>query len=218
MKGLKFIETLKVTFTKIVDGETLPKTAYFQSSPDTIINQAEVDPARSESKHKILNLIAVWISEGSGWTVESINNHYLNIVKYKPMKGSYIQLPKELRNKGLINMKNSDNECFRWCHIRYLNPQAKDPQRIKKIDKPYIKNLDHSEIQFPVTVKQYTKIEKQNDIRINVFGYENLQPYPIYVYCQKTLAVVHFQISIFSFWHLAHIRTSYASTSAPLEG
>ena len=29
-------------------------------------------------------------------------------------------------------MKNEDDECFRWCHIRYLNPQDKDPQRIKK--------------------------------------------------------------------------------------
>ena len=35
-------------------------------------------------------------------------------------------------NKGLINMKNNDDECFRWCHIRYLNLQDKDPQRIKK--------------------------------------------------------------------------------------
>ena len=32
-------------------------------------------------------------------------------------------------------MKNKDNECFRWCHVRHLNPQEKDPQRIKKADK-----------------------------------------------------------------------------------
>lgn len=45
--------------------------------------------------------------------------------------------------------------------------------------------MDYSEIQFPVTVKQYDKIEKQNNIRINVFGYENLQSYPIYVSKEK---------------------------------
>ena len=39
------------------------------------------------SKEEILNLIAVWISEGSGWTIKAVDNHYLNIVKYKPMKG-----------------------------------------------------------------------------------------------------------------------------------
>ena len=135
-----------------------------------------------------MSLVAQWISEGSGWTVESVDNHYINVVQYEPMKGSsYIKLPQELRHhrKGLINMKNEDNECFRWCHIRHLNPQDKDPQRIKKVDKQYVNNLDYSGIDFPVTTKQYNKIEKQNEININVFGYENKQPYPIYVSKEK---------------------------------
>ena len=104
------------------------------------------------------------------------------------MKGSsYIQLPEELRNsaKGLINMKNKDNECFRWCHIRHINPQEKYPQRIKKVDKQYIEKLNYSGIEFPVCVKHYNKIEKQNSININVFGYENKQPYPIYISKEK---------------------------------
>ena len=140
------------------------------------------------SEQELLNKVAVWISEGSGWTIKSINNHYLNVVKYEPMKGSsYIKLPQELRNsvKGLINMKNDDNECFRRCHIRHLNPQAKYPQRIKKVNKAFIENLNYSGIEFPVTTKQYNKIEKQNDININVFGYENKQPYPIHISKEK---------------------------------
>ena len=75
-------------------------------------------------------MIAQGVSKGSGWTIESVNNHYLNIVQYQPMKGSsYIKLPEELNNskKGLINLQNNDNQCFRWCHIRYLNPQDKKP-------------------------------------------------------------------------------------------
>ena len=65
--------------------------------------------------------------------------------------------------------------------IRYLNPQDKYPQRIKKCDKEYIKNLDYTGIEFPVVVKHYNKIEKQNEISINVFGYEENQPFPIYI-------------------------------------
>ena len=76
-------------------------------------------------------------------------------------------------------MKNEDNECFRWYHIRHLNPQEKHPQRIKKCDKEYIDNLDYSGIEFPVTVTQYNIIERQNNIRINVFGYEESH---IYIY------------------------------------
>ena len=188
MKGLKFVETLKVTFKKTVNDKTVYKTAYFNSKPQIIINNTEIPESLQLSKQKILNMIAQWISEGSGWTIESVDNHYLNIVQYQPMKGSsYIKLPQELRHhrKGLINMKNDDNECFRWCHIRYLNPQDVHPERIKKIDKEYINQLDYSEIEFPVTTKKYNKIEKQNEININVFGYENKQPYPIYISKEK---------------------------------
>ena len=188
MKGLKYVETLKVTFSKISDGEIVEKSAYFNSKPQTIINHTEINEALQMSKQNILNQISQWISEGSGWTVQSVDSHYLNIVKYKPMKGSsYIQLPSELRNsaKGLINMKNEDNECFRWCHIRHLNPQEKYPQRIKKTDKQYVDKLDYSNIDFPVSVKHYNKIEKQNSINISVFGYENKEPYPIYVSKEK---------------------------------
>ena len=106
------------------------------------------------SKDQILNIIAQWISEGSGWTVESVDDHFLNIVEYTPLNGSiYIKLPSELNNhkKGLINLKNNDNKCFRWCHIRHLNPQDTNPQRIKKTDKEYINQLDYTGIEFPVT-------------------------------------------------------------------
>ena len=188
MKGLKYVETVKVTFNKISDGEIVEKSAYFNSKAQTIINHTEINEALQMSKQNILNLISQWISEGSGWTIQSVDSHYLNIAKYEPMKGSsYIQLPNELRNsaKGLINMKNEDNECFRWCHIRHLNPQDKDPQRIKKTDKQYVGKLDYSNIEFPVGVKHYNKIEKQNSINISVFGYEDKQPYPIYVSKEK---------------------------------
>ena len=187
-KGLKYVETLKVTFSKMSDGETVIKTAYFNSKVQTIINHTEINEALQMSKQNILNLISQWISEGSGWTIQSVDSHYLNIVKYEPMKGSsYIQLPYELRNsaKGLINMKNEDNECFRWCHIRHINPQEKYPQRIKKVDKQYIEKLDYSGVEFLVSVKHYNKIEKQNSINISVFGYEDKQPYPIYVSKEK---------------------------------
>ena len=189
MTGLKFVETLRVTFEKQLGREErIMKTAYFNSPAQTIINNTEIDKSLEVSKQGILNKIAVWISEGSGWTVQSVDNHYLNVVKYEPIKGSsYIKLPTELRNsaKGLINMKNEDNECFRWCHIRHLNPQDKDPQRIKKTDKAFVNNLNYQGIEFPVTIKQYNKIEQQNKIRINVFGYEEKQKYPIYVSKEK---------------------------------
>ena len=183
MKGLKYVESIKVSFEKQTGDIPVSKQAYFNSTAQKIINPIETSDSVQLSKQQILNKIAQWISEGSGWTISSVDGHFLNITDYKPLTGSsYIQLPEPLKNKkGLINLKNKDNECFRWCHIRHLNPQEKNPQRIKHSDRLYISKLDYSEILFPVTIKQVNKIEQKNNIRINVFGYENNQLFPIYI-------------------------------------
>ena len=123
-----------------------------------------------------------------GMAHNRIDSHYINVTTYQPLHGSsYVELPTKLKNpkKGLINTKNKDNECFRWCHIKHLNPQKKDSQRIKKDDKQFIGELNYKGIEFPVSQRQYNKIEKQNDIRINVFGYEKGQPFPIHISKEK---------------------------------
>ena len=188
MKGLKFTETLKITFEKQKGDELIEKEAYFNAKPQTVTNDVDIDNLLQIIQQQIVNKIQQWISEGSGWTIQSVDGHFINVVKYEPLKGSsYIPLPEELRNsgKGIINMKNNDNECFRWCHIRHLLPQNENPQRIKACDKKYVEKLDYSGIEFPVSVKQYNKIEKQNNIRVNVFGYEKGKRYPIYVSKEK---------------------------------
>ena len=46
------------------------KQLYFNSKTKTIINQNEIIENIQTSNQEILNGIAVWLSEGSGWTVE----------------------------------------------------------------------------------------------------------------------------------------------------
>ena len=81
---------------------------------------------------------------------------------------------------GLINMKNSDNKCFLWCHIRHLNLVKTHPERITKEDREMINDLDYERIELPVSKIGYGKIEIQNNICINVFCYENGLTYPVY--------------------------------------
>ena len=190
MKGFKFIETLEVTFEKdTIDSKTgkrvsIYKTAFFNGKAKTITKVDDIEPELNMSRQEILNVIDKWVSEGSRWVIDRIDSHYLNVTLYKPLNGSsYIELPTELRNpkKGLINIKNKDNECFRWCHIRHLNPQTEHPERIKKEDKQSIEGLNYEGIEFPVSQKHYNKVKKQNSIRINVFGYEDGQPFPIHI-------------------------------------
>ena len=190
MKGFKFIETLEVTFEKdTIDSNTgkhvsIYKTAFFNGKAKTITKVDDIEPKLNMSRQEILNVIDKWVSEGSGWVIDRTDSHYLNVTLYKPLNGSsYIKLPTELRNskKGLINMKNEVEECFRWCHIRHINPQIKYPERIKKEDKKMINELNYDGIDFPLSQKHYNKVEKQNSIRINVFGYEDGQPFPIHI-------------------------------------
>ena len=72
--------------------------------------------------------------------------------------------------KGLINIKNDDNKCF-FYHIRHLNPLNENPQRITKVDKKIVNDLDYKSIDFSVSEKDYKKIKKKNNICINVFCY-----------------------------------------------
>ena len=44
-----------------------------------------------------------------------------------------------------------------------------------------VEDLNYQDIEFPVSAKDYTKIEVQNCINVNVFGYEYKQFYPIFV-------------------------------------
>ena len=121
----------------------------------------------------------VWINEGSGWTVQSIESQYINISTYRPIPGSsYIFLPVELKSprKGLINTKNKDQKCFLWCHVRHINPSKEHPERIRKIDKKLVKHITNPEeikdedkefisdlnydgTEFPVQEKDFSKIE-----------------------------------------------------------
>ena len=190
MKGFKFIETLEVTFEKdTIDSKTgkrlsIYKTAFFNGKAKTITKPNDIEHELSMSRQEILNVIDKWVSEGSGLVIGQIDSHDINVTTYKPLHGSsYIELPTELMNpkKGLINIKNKDDECFRWCHIRHLNPQTEYPERIKKGDKKMINELNYDGIDFPLSQKHYNKVEKQNSIRINVFGYENGQPFPIHI-------------------------------------
>ena len=109
---------------------------YFNSATKTVINSDKYD--LEKSFQEILYRKDNWINEGSGCIIESIEAQYVNISVYSPLIGStYIELPDKLKNpmKGLINVKNNDNKCFLWCHIRHLNPLKIHPESITKEDK-----------------------------------------------------------------------------------
>ena len=123
-------------------------------------------------------------AEGSGWVFLEVENLTLHTDIWDPIKASsYIDLPKELKNKNaIINMKNEDNDkCFLWCVLRALNPKDNHPERIDKDLKSKEDTLNMSGITYPVELKNIKRFEKQNpDISISVLGYsKNERIYPL---------------------------------------
>ena len=107
---------------------------------------------------EILYMIDVWINNGSGWIIELIESQYINISTYRPLSGSsYMDLPVELRSprKGLINIKNKDQKCFLWCHVRHINSSKEHRERIKQTDKKIAEKLNYDGIEFPVQEKDF---------------------------------------------------------------
>ena len=145
MKEFKYQITVNILLSKTkINGDVEYSSVYFNSITKTVINDDFID-SMDKPFEEILYRVDNWISEGSGWIVESINSEYKNISKYAPLFGnSFIELPKELKHpkKGLINIKNKDNKCFLWCHFRHLNPVKKNSERMSKNDKEIYSDRD----------------------------------------------------------------------------
>ena len=122
-------------------------------------------------------------AEGTGWRLHSIINLELHTVEWVPLRGSsYIELPKELKDKkAIINMKNDDNKCFMWCVLRALYPKGDHPERLDKTLKSKIETLNTTGIKYPITLPDIKKFECLNsNISIRVFGYnEKDKVYPL---------------------------------------
>ena len=149
-----------------------------------VINTHSIQESLELSQQEVLRKVANWISEASGWVVNQVRRHYVNIAKYNPLEGNgYINLPPELKNPkyGLVNIKNKDSQCFRWFHIRCFNPQEIHPERIKKSDRLLVDNYDYTGVEFPISTKHCSRIEAQNKVNIHVLVYENKQFFPIYI-------------------------------------
>ena len=112
-KGFKYQINVKVLLKKYKHNREIEfASVYFNSFTKTAINHRF---KLENSFREILYMIDIWINNGSGWNVESIESQCINISTYRPLAGSsYIELPAELRRpkKGLINIKNKDKNFF----------------------------------------------------------------------------------------------------------
>ena len=122
---------------------------------------------------------------GSGWQFVEVEKLVLHTTRWDPINaGSYIDLPPALKNKNaIINMKNQDEECFKWCILRALNPKNKNAERVDSDLKSKVETLNMQGIRYPVSFRDIDRFESQNpEISITVLGYnKNERVYPLKV-------------------------------------
>ena len=98
----------------------------------------------------------------------------VNIFKYEALKkhiGTYQELPKKLQKRSLINIKNKDEYCFIWSYIRHINPQERNPNRIKIKDKELFTEIYNKlkSFKFPLEINKNNIKKIENILKLNIY-------------------------------------------------
>ncbi|PFX33260.1 hypothetical protein AWC38_SpisGene1938 [Stylophora pistillata] len=181
-KNIKMVLVLRCNMSKtnIATGETVIKLAYFTSFVEIVFQETDREELYQKCVDKMMESLAKFQIEGSGWFLHSIAGLDLHTVKYTPLKGSsFIKLPPHLaKKKAITNMKNEDDECFKWCVTRALNPVQNHAEHVTKVFREQAKKLVWDGIKFPMELKNIHRFETLNpSLAVNVYMHEGgLEP------------------------------------------
>ena len=190
----KMIFICKMQRTDLKTGEIIEIDADFHSEIEKNLAETDENKLLDKMIARIAEVFANFHQSGSNWVFQRVNQLEFHFANWKPISGStFIPLPVKIKNKkALINPKYEDNQCFKWCVARALNPVDKNPNRITKELIEQAKSLNWSGLKFPVDLNQIKIFEKNNpSISINVFGYEE-EVYPLKISKIKKLLILIF--------------------------
>ena len=185
-RGIKAILYFNCVMVREGAEGTISETFAFHSGIKIIIESTDVEQLFIEMVDEIETAIQkAENAEGSGWVLFKVIGVTLHTAKWDPLNaGSYIELPAYLKNKNaIINMKNQDNECFKWCVLPALNPVVKNKERVDKNLISKQDTLNIKGIKYPVSLRDIDRFESLNpNISITVLGYDETEKvYPLRV-------------------------------------
>ena len=176
-KSLKIESAVMVNLAKRSDDKIIYKNPYFRSGVQYINSSTNIPETFEIMKQRMIELFENFTNEGSGWIFQNIDCLFLNVDKNVPLNGSsYIDLPKEIKaKKAVINVQNKDNRCFEYAILSEQYNKEIDQKNASRPSKykEHLGKLNFTGIEFPVSLKDIDKFEKQNpEIRVNVYGYD----------------------------------------------
>ena len=110
LNGIKFNTGFEITFSKVTgEGKEITETFHLRSTVKEITHESDIFSAIQSQNDYIRRRIDRFTIGGSGWAINRIRQHNINIYHYKLLKAkSYIELPDWINNKlATINIKNN---------------------------------------------------------------------------------------------------------------
>ena len=173
LNGIKFQLALKVQLRKDnPDGSEEYTDPVLRHKQEAILQNSEIVGALNQAFPSIQETLEKWTQRGSGWVVDRVETLWLDIARYQPLGGgSYIPTPVAVRNKKeVVNVKNKDDHCFWWALRSILFPARDHIDRLSKY--PTDGGLIREGTDSPTPIFQIPRAERQNDLAINVFGWD----------------------------------------------
>ena len=174
---VRMILTCEMTRKELFSESTQMLNTFFNSETVENLEGTDESAVYDRSIQTIEERIQNFNQRGSNWRFQRV----LSLDDFQPLRGStFLPLPSKISTKkAVINMKNNDDQCFKWSVTKALHPVDIHPERITKELKDQSERLDWSGLKFPVDLKQIIIFEKLNpQISINVFGFEG-DVYPL---------------------------------------
>ena len=169
------IKTILYLYVLMSQGEKMEEFAFHSKGLKLILMETDENEIYDEMVEEIVEeMQKAEEAVGSGWRFERVIKLVLHTTRWDPINaGSYIDLPEVLKNKhAIINMKNQDEECFKWCVLRALNPKNNHPERIDSDLKSKQDSINMDGIHYPVNFRAIDRFEHLNpNISISVLGY-----------------------------------------------
>ena len=158
---------------RIGEEDQLSNPFFRSGQKENLGNNFEV---AEEMIQEMIEAMENYNKRGSNWIFKRVIRLDVNFVRWKPLGGkplggsAWIPLPEKLaQKKAIINMKNKDDFCFKWCVTRAANMVENHPERITEDLREQAEKFDWTDCKFPMPLEKIKFFEKRNNLSINVY-------------------------------------------------
>lgn len=157
---------------------------YAQTEMESVDCDGLTDESFVGMVDKMLSVLFVFASEGSGWILRQVNETLVKLAAVASVQGSsFLPLPHFLQGKSFVlNIRNhSDHSCFQYCYTaayhKFHGPPIA-PECFSLYEQGNVALYDdtnpdaHKPVGnfiMPMALSAMTSFEKQNEVQINVF-------------------------------------------------